>query len=58
MVSRLKARKNSLTGRLMPTNPGGTDALLREILKMRGVNFEIDAYLCKVLLVIVQILHL
>lgn len=38
-----KAQKNSLTGRLMPTNPGGTDALLREILKMRGVNFEIDA---------------
>lgn len=37
-----KARKNSLTGRLMPTNPGGTDAILREILKMKGVNFEID----------------
>ncbi|OTA19381.1 S-adenosylhomocysteine hydrolase [Xenorhabdus beddingii] len=37
-----KARKNSLTGRLMPTNPGGTDAILREILKMKGVDFEVD----------------
>ncbi|OAT26766.1 DUF6088 family protein [Proteus myxofaciens] len=37
-----KARKNSLTKRLMPTHPGGTDAILREILKMKGVNFEID----------------
>lgn len=38
-----KARENSLTGRLMPTNPGGTDAILREVLKMKGVDFEIDA---------------
>ncbi|MBC8952786.1 DUF6088 family protein [Xenorhabdus sp. PB62.4] len=38
-----KARKNSLTGRLMPTNPGGTDAILREILKMKGVDFEVDS---------------
>lgn len=38
-----KARTNSLTGRLMPSNPGGTDAILREILKMKGINFEIDS---------------
>jgi hypothetical protein len=38
-----KARVNSLTGRLMPTNPGGTDALMREILKMKGVDFEMDS---------------
>ena len=38
-----KARVNSLTGRLMPTNPGGSDALLREILKMKGVDFEMDS---------------
>lgn len=37
-----KARKNSLTGRLMPTNPGGSDALLREILRMKGISFKID----------------
>lgn len=37
-----KARKNSLTGRLMPANPGGSDAILREILRMRGIDFEID----------------
>ena len=37
-----KARINSLTGRPMPTNPGGSDALMREILKMKGVDFEID----------------
>jgi hypothetical protein len=38
-----KAKLNSLTGKLMPTNPGGTDALMREILKMKGVDFEIDS---------------
>lgn len=37
-----KARMNSLTGRPMPTNPGGSDALMREILKMKGVDFEMD----------------
>jgi hypothetical protein len=37
-----KARINSLTGRPMPTNPGGSDALMREILKMKGVDFEMD----------------
>jgi len=37
-----KARINSLTGKPMPTNPGGSDALMREILKMKGVDFEID----------------
>ena len=37
-----KARLNSLTGKLMPTHPGGTDALMREILKMKGVDFEMD----------------
>ncbi|MGR5154506.1 DUF6088 family protein [Photobacterium swingsii] len=37
-----KARINSLTGSPMPTNPGGSDALMREILKMKGVDFEID----------------
>ncbi len=26
----------------MPTNPGGSDALMREILKMKGVDFEMD----------------
>lgn len=26
-----KAKLNSLTGRLMPTNPGGTDAIMREV---------------------------
>lgn len=26
----------------MPTHPGGTDALMREILKMKGVDFEMD----------------
>ncbi|CCO48991.1 S-adenosylhomocysteine hydrolase [Vibrio nigripulchritudo SOn1] len=38
-----KARINSLTGKPMPTNPGGSDALMREILKMKGVDFEIDS---------------
>lgn len=38
-----KARVNSLTGRLMPTHPGGSDALLREILKMKGVDFVMDS---------------
>ncbi|SON51440.1 DUF6088 family protein [Vibrio tapetis] len=38
-----KARVNSLTGRPMPTNPGGSDALIREILKMKGVDFEMDS---------------
>lgn len=38
-----KARLNSLTGKPMPTNPGGSDALMREILKMKGVYFEIDS---------------
>ncbi|ASA57671.1 DUF6088 family protein [Vibrio gazogenes] len=38
-----KARINRLTGRLMPTNPGGSDAILREILKMKGVDFEVDS---------------
>ncbi|PMH44481.1 S-adenosylhomocysteine hydrolase [Vibrio sp. 10N.286.49.B3] len=37
-----KARINSLTGRPMPTNPGGSDALIREVLKMKGVDFEMD----------------
>ncbi len=37
-----KARVNSLTGRPMPTNPSGSDALIREILKMKGVDFEVD----------------
>ncbi|WP_299141031.1 S-adenosylhomocysteine hydrolase [uncultured Vibrio sp.] len=37
-----KARMNSLTDRPMPTNPGGSDALMREILKMKGVDFEMD----------------
>lgn len=27
----------------MPTKPGGTDALVREILKMKGVDFEMDS---------------
>ncbi|WP_295899500.1 DUF6088 family protein [uncultured Vibrio sp.] len=38
-----KSRLNSLTKKPMPTNPGGTDAIMREILKMRGVEFELDA---------------
>ncbi len=38
-----KARLNSLTGKLMPTHPGGTDAIMREILKMKGVDFEMDS---------------
>lgn len=37
-----KAKLNSLTGKPMPTHPGGTDALMREILKMKGVDFEMD----------------
>ncbi|NMR24710.1 S-adenosylhomocysteine hydrolase [Pseudoalteromonas sp. NEC-BIFX-2020_015] len=37
-----KATINSLTNKPMPTNPGGTDALIREILKLRGVDFEMD----------------
>ncbi|MEZ9899000.1 DUF6088 family protein [Vibrio breoganii] len=38
-----KARINSLTGRPMPTNPGGSDALMREILRMKGIDFEMDS---------------
>jgi hypothetical protein len=38
-----KATINSLTNKPMPTNPGGTDAIMREILKLRGVDFEMDA---------------
>ncbi len=38
-----KARLNSLTGKPMPTHPGGSDALMREILKMKGVDFEMDS---------------
>lgn len=37
-----KAKLNSLTGRPMPTNPGGTDAILREVLTMKGVDYQID----------------
>ncbi|MGR5159233.1 DUF6088 family protein [Vibrio owensii] len=37
-----KATINSLTNKPMPTNPGGTDAIVREILKLRGVDYEID----------------
>ncbi|PSX20061.1 DUF6088 family protein [Photobacterium kishitanii] len=39
----IKARLNSLTGKLMPMYPGGIDALMREILKIKGVVFEIDS---------------
>ena len=38
-----KAAINSLTNKPMPTSPGGTDAIMREILKLRGVDFEMDA---------------
>jgi len=43
-----KATINSLTNRPMPASPGGTDAIItdaimREILKLRGVDFEMDA---------------
>ncbi|HCH01813.1 MAG TPA: S-adenosylhomocysteine hydrolase [Vibrio sp.] len=38
-----KARISSLTGKPMPANPGGSDALMREILKMKGVDFEMDS---------------
>lgn len=38
-----KSTINSLTNKPMPTNPGGTDAIMREILKLRGVDFELDA---------------
>ncbi len=37
-----KAKLNSLTGKPMPTHPGGNDALMREILKMKGVDFKMD----------------
>jgi len=37
-----KARLNSLTGKSMPANPGGTDAIMREILRMKGIDFEMD----------------
>lgn len=38
-----KSTINSLTSKPMPTNPGGTDAIMREILKLRGIDFELDA---------------
>lgn len=38
-----KSTINSLTSQPMPSNPGGTDAIMREILKLRGVDFELDA---------------
>ncbi len=38
-----KAKVNSLTSRLMPTNPGGTDAILREVLRMKGIDYKIDS---------------
>jgi hypothetical protein len=38
-----KATINSLTNRPMPASPGGTDAIMREILKLRGVDMEMDA---------------
>lgn len=38
-----KSTINSLTSKPMPSNPGGTDAIMREILKLRGVDFELDA---------------
>lgn len=38
-----KATINSLTKKPMPTNPGGTDAILREILRLRGVDYELDS---------------
>ncbi|MBB1437802.1 MAG: DUF6088 family protein [Shewanella sp.] len=38
-----KSTINSLTNKPMPKNPGGTDAIMREILKLRGVDFEMDA---------------
>lgn len=38
-----KSTINSLTNKPMPMNPGGTDAIMREVLKLRGVDFEMDA---------------
>lgn len=38
-----KARVNSLTGQLMPANPGGADAVLQEVLKKRGVKFGLSS---------------
>ena len=38
-----KSTINSLTKKPKPTNPGGTDAIMREILRLRGVDFEMDA---------------
>lgn len=37
-----KAKTNRLTGLPMPTNPGGTDAIIQEVLKMKGVDYQID----------------
>ncbi|GAL09443.1 S-adenosylhomocysteine hydrolase [Vibrio astriarenae] len=37
-----KSKINSLTSKPMPTNPGGADAIMREVLKMRDVGFELD----------------
>ncbi|MUK48906.1 DUF6088 family protein [Aliivibrio fischeri] len=39
----IKSTINSLTNKPMPTHPGGTDAIMREILRLRGVDFEMDA---------------
>jgi len=44
-----KSTINSLTNKPMPTNPGGTDAIIREVLKLRGVDFEMDAMSLKTL---------
>ncbi|WP_318493328.1 DUF6088 family protein [Photobacterium leiognathi] len=39
-----KARINSLTGELMPSHPGGVDGIVREVLILKNVDFELDKF--------------
>ncbi|HDL8116186.1 TPA: S-adenosylhomocysteine hydrolase [Yersinia enterocolitica] len=38
-----KARKNSITGKIMPASPGGSDAVILESLDRLNVDYTLDA---------------
>ncbi len=39
-----KARKNRITGKLMPSNPAGADGVLLEAIEKLGVAYQLDEF--------------
>jgi len=39
-----KARKNRITGKLMPASPGGADGVLLEAIEKLGVTYKFDEF--------------